>query len=300
LTFIKKGKFDHFIGKDVGRCIIVKEIGRGSMGVVYVAYQKTLKRPVAIKILPKETIRNPIVKKRFQSEAELAAILNHPNIIQIYDVGETEEFLYVIMQLVNGESLYQLLQRTRKHVLPSKRILPFHETFRIMLQILSAIGYAHDMDITHRDLKPANILIEEKTKRVYVSDFGIAKDIRGEDLDGGMILGTPLYISPEQAGGKETDKRTDIYSLGCILFEMTAGTLPIREDNLEEFLKRKVEDSRGVFTMSPSEVNPNIDDQLEGIILRAISYNKEDRFPDCGAFAREIEAYMKKVHLIPS
>jgi serine/threonine-protein kinase len=294
MASIKTADLDHFLGRDVSTCRIINEIGRGSMAVVYKGFQKTLKRPVAIKILPKASMQNPQMKRRFQQEAETAAILNHPNIVQIYEIGETEDSIFVIIQLIQGHSLDNILKRAAKHVIPSKRILLFNETFRILCQLLDALGYAHEMEIIHRDIKPANIMIDEKSGRAFISDFGIAKDIRGENLDGGMILGTPLYVSPEQAAGKEIDGRADIYSLGCMLFEMTAGYLPLRDKSPRQFWKRKLEDRTGVFSKSPSEVNPQVDPKLEAIILKAIAFDPADRFPDCRTFNEEIELYSEK------
>ena len=294
---IKDTDFNHFLGRDVGSCRIIKELGRGSMAVVYKGFQKTLKRPVAIKILPKVAIENPKVEKRFQQEAETAAILSHSNIIQIYEIDKTKDFHFVIMQLIEGHSLADMIKKIRKHVIPSKRIIPFSNTFRIILQILDALNYAHEMEIAHRDIKPANILIEERSKRALISDFGIAKDFRAEDLDGGMILGTPLYISPEQASGRDIDGRTDIFSMGCILFEMLAGRLPLYSEPPNKFWKRKLEDRNGVFAKSPSDVNPKIDADLEGIILKSIAFDPADRFQDCQTFMERIEHYRQKKNI---
>jgi serine/threonine-protein kinase len=190
-----------------------------------------------------------------------------------------------------------MIKKIRKHVIPSKRTILFSYTFRIILQILDALNYAHEMEIAHRDIKPANILIEERSKRALISDFGIAKDFRAEDLDGGMILGTPLYISPEQASGRDIDGRTDIFSMGCILFEMLAGRLPLYSEPHNKFWKRKLEDRNGVFAKSPSDVNPKIDADLEGIILKSIAFDPADRFQDCQTFMEGIEHYRQKKNI---
>jgi serine/threonine-protein kinase len=282
---------DHLIGATLGTCKVVKELGRGSMGIVYVGYQTTLKRPVAIKILPKEVMVDPVAGKRFLQEAETAAILSHPNVIPIFEVGETEDLFFTVMQLIKGLALSQLLERVRKHPVPSRRLVPLDESFRILLQILDGLGYAHGEEIVHRDIKPANILLEAKTHRALISDFGIAFELRGEDLDQGRALGTPLYMAPEQAASQQVDPRADIYSLGVMLFEMAVGNLPIYAEPIQKLRQRKLSEPLGLFNKRPSETHPRVDARLEEIILRAMAFSREDRYPDCEEFARDLRDY---------
>jgi len=285
---------DHLVGSTLGTCRIIKELGRGSMGIVFLGYQVTLKRPVAVKVLPKELVLDPVAGARFRQEAETAAILSHPHIIPIYEVGETESLYFMVMQLVRGMALSQVLDRVRKHPVPSKRLMELGEGIRILLQVLDALSYAHDEEIVHRDIKPANILLEAKTRRVLVSDFGIAKELRGEDLDGGKALGTPLYMAPEQAMGQEVDGRADIYAVGVILFEMAVGSLPIYPEPVEKLRQRKVSDPLGMFSKRPSQCHPRVDRELEGIIMKAISLKPEDRYQDCPEFSRALRAYRSR------
>jgi|Deesub1362A_J573_1020465.scaffolds.fasta_scaffold00060_57 serine/threonine-protein kinase len=291
---IRTVSLDHLLGATLGTCRVVKELGRGSMGVVFVGYQTTLKRPVALKVLPKALIRDPIAGRRFLQEAETAAILSHPNIISIFEVGETEDLYYMVMQLVRGMSLSKLLERVRRHPIPSRRLLSMEEVLRIFLQLLDGLAYAHDEEIVHRDIKPANLLIEAKNKRLLISDFGIAKELRGEDLDQGKILGTPLYMAPEQTAGKDVDARADIYAAGVILFELAAGVLPIYDEPLPRLKQRKLTEPLGLFNRRPSEVHPRVDERLERIILRAISREPEDRYPTCRHFAEDLQRYREE------
>jgi len=285
---------NHLVGSALGTCRIVKELGRGSMGIVFLGYQTTLKRPVAVKVLPKALVVDPVAGARFRQEAETAAILTHPHIIPIYEVGETEELYFMVMQLVKGMALSQVLERVRKHPVPSRRLLPLGEGIRILLQVLDGLSYAHEEEVVHRDIKPANILLEAKTRRVLLSDFGIAKELRGEDLDQGRALGTPLYMAPEQAMSKEVDGRADIYAVGVILFEMAVGTLPIYPEPVEKLRQRKVSEPLGMFSKRPSQCHPRVDGELEGIILKAMSLKPEDRFPNCEEFARALSEYRSK------
>ncbi|NTU48146.1 MAG: serine/threonine protein kinase, partial [Syntrophobacteraceae bacterium] len=166
--------FEHLVGQEVGTAVLLKELSRGGMGVIFIAYQKTLKRQIAVKILPKSLL-TPSAADLFHQEAESAAILSHPNIVPIYEVGETVDFLFFTMQLVRGLPLSQLIKRIQQHVLPSKRFFPIKETLRILSGVLDALDYAHQQEIIHRDIKPANILIEAHANRPIITDFGIAK-----------------------------------------------------------------------------------------------------------------------------
>ena len=218
---------DHLIGKEVGTATILKELARGGMAIVFIAYQRTLKRQIALKILPKKLL-TPKTARRFQSEAESAAILSHPNIIPVYEVGETDDFLFFTMQLVQGKSLGRIIEMVRKNLLPSRRTLPLEEAVRITTEVLDALYYAHGEDIIHRDIKPDNILVEKHTQRPLITDFGVAKVLRGEDERMPMIQGTPVYMPPEQILGREVDARSDIYAVGTMLFKMLAPNCRFR------------------------------------------------------------------------
>ena len=280
-----------FIGRQIGNVTIVKELGSGGMGVVFIGFQQSLKRQVVVKVLPKAVITDEDVKEMFRIEAETVAILNHPNIIPIFDMGETEDFFYQVMQLVNGPDLGIILKRCQKHPVPGKRRLPLSQTIDIIINVLDGLSYAHEEGIVHQDIKPGNILIDDRTKRPLIVDFGIARVAHDEYRAQGIIVGTPIYMSPEQARGTPTDGRTDIYATGVMLFKMAAGTLPLRDKKARELLLRKTRKPQEFFTKKPSEVSDLIDSPLEELILKAIAINKEDRYQNCIQFKKDLEHY---------
>src|SRR5688572_25278007 len=202
-----------------GRYSLERELGRGGMGVVYLAHEVRLDRLVAIKLLPPEFARQPTLRARFLREAHLAARLSHPNIVPIHAVDEGGAFVFYVMAYVNGETLSDRVR--------SRGPLPAHEVSRIMREVAWALAYAHAQGIVHRDVKPANILLETGTNRAVVTDFGIARlaNVPGETA-AGELLGTPEYMSPEQACAEQLDGRSDLYSLGIVGYFATTGTLP--------------------------------------------------------------------------
>lgn len=262
-----------YVGTNIGTVTLVKLLGQGSMGAVFVGYQTTLKRQVAVKILPKSLANSPKAQKMFRDEAETIGILNHPNIVPVYEMGETSDFFFQIMQLIAGNDLRTLLVRARKHPVPTKRILPFSETIHYLCQVLDALEYAHDEGVVHQDIKPANILIDDRFKRPIVADFGIARTVWAEYSASSSLFGTPLYISPEQAARSETDGRTDMYAVGVILMEMVAGVLPVRSESPADMIQRKKTDPDSFFTATAS--------------LPA------NRFADCLEFKVALETYTR-------
>lgn len=237
----------------------------------------------------------PRTAERFQQEAESAAILSHPNILPVYEVGETDDFLFLTMQLVQGESLGRRIEMAKRHLLPSRRQLPLEETLRIVSQILDALDYAHGQEIVHRDMKPDNILIEKHTERPLITDFGLAKVLRGEDDSKPMIQGTPVYMPPEQIMGEEVDGRSDIYAMGTMLFKMLSPDLPFPDfDTKLSLLKQKILRKDGIFTKPPSKLNSDINKEMDRIIWKATAYRREDRYATCGEFAKDLDAYQKR------
>jgi serine/threonine protein kinase len=296
MTSIKELNLDYLIGQEVGTATILKELARGGSAIVFIAFQRTLKRQIAVKILPKALLTAETAE-RFQMEAESAAILSHPNIIQIYEVGATDDFLFFAMQLVQGKSLADYLKAARKHVLPSRRILPVKTTVDIMRKVLDALDYAHHQNIIHRDIKPGNVLFETHSKRPIVLDFGIAKTLRGPDEDSSVIQGTPVYMAPEQILNEGIDVRTDVYAAGVMLFEMLVSKLPMPPWNSARgLLQMKLDKKDQLFLRRPSELNETIHPDLDEIVLKAVSYYPDMRFSDCREFLEQLEAY-KAEHL---
>jgi serine/threonine protein kinase len=280
---------DHLIGHEIGTSVLLRELGRGNMAAIFIAYQRTLKRQIAAKILPKSLL-TPFASERFRQEAESAAILSHPNIVTVYETGETNEFLYILMQLVKGKSLADHLRLIKSHVLPSRRVLPVEKTLRIIADVLSALDYAHRQDIVHRDIKPANILIESHTGRPIITDFGLATTTRtsGEDF----LAGTPVYMAPEQMKCRPVDGRADIYATGMMLFEMLASDLPQRRlTTMEEVLQIKLEVKKRLFRKTPSEINLMLDREMDNILLKALSPDPEERYATCAEFLESLMSY---------
>jgi serine/threonine protein kinase len=294
MTSIKALDVKHLIGKKIGTSTILSELDRGGMAIIFIAFQRTLKRRIAVKILPKILISSKKAEL-FQQEAEAAAVLSHPNIIQIFDVGEIDEFIYFTMQLIKGKPLTYLLKTVKKQVLPSKRFMPVKVIIHIITQILDALGYAHHQGIIHRDIKPDNIMIEKHTKRPIITDFGVAKVLSGAKEDHSITRGSPLYMPPEQIINESTDNRSDIYAAGIMLFEMLVPNLPLPKfESYEDLLKQKLLNKRGIMLKNPSELNPFLNKVMDEIVLKAIAYNPEDRFVNCYEFKNALEEYQKK------
>lgn len=291
---LENPKFEprEFIGKEVNNVTLVELIGRGAMGAVFVGYQKSLKRKVAIKIFPKEAAEDGSYKIQFRDEAEIVAGLNHPNIVTVFDMGDTEQFLFITMQLVVGEDLRSLIHRHQLHPVPARRTIDLRKVLSLMIPVLDALAYAHDEGVVHQDIKPGNILIEERTGRSFLADFGIARSaMNAKDDEESMVMGTPLYIAPEQISEERSDPRSDIYSAGTVLYEAIAGKLPFQKTTIEALLNLKMNDPAKLYTTLPSQFCPAIDTDLEKIILQAIAPRKEDRFQTCRIFHQLLSAY---------
>lgn len=294
MTSIAKLKVDHLIGRQLGTSTIIKELARGGMAVVFIAYQRSLKRQIAVKILPKSLLTQKTADL-FRQEAESAAILSHPNILQIYEVGETDEFLFFTMQLIQGLSVAKSLAMAKKNILPSKRLLPLDTTIRIITQVLDALNYAHTQEIIHRDIKPANILIEKHTQRAMITDFGVAKVLRGENEKHPMLLGTPTYMAPEQVLRTQMDSRIDIYAVGTMLFQMLVPELPLpKHKSKAELLKQKALNKNGIFQKKPSELNPGLNRDMDVIVQKATAFDPDERYATCRDFINELEEYRRK------
>ncbi len=284
--------FDHLIGQTVGTSVLLKKLDQGSMSVVFVAYQKSLKRQIAAKILPKALL-TPKIAELFHQEAESAAFLSHPCIIPVYEVGETDDFLFFTMQLVRGKSLTAYIRKARKNVLPSKRMLPLPSTLKIIVKVLDALDYANGLGIIHRDIKPGNILVESHSQRPLVTDFGVARSYSGSSDESRILVGTPTYMAPEQIVSGIVDSSADVYAAGVMLFEMLAGQLPYPPyDSALKLLKIKVRFRDRLFQKKPSETNPAVDKDLDDIVMKAVAYDKARRYGTCKAFAQDIEQYI--------
>jgi len=266
----------------IGHYRIVSELGRGGMGVVYKAHEESLNRFVAIKVLGEHLMEDPTQIERFIREAQSAASLNHPNIVQIYSVSEDNDLHYFAMEYVSGRSLQQIL-RTRGP-------LESEQVARIALQTASGLQAAHEQGIIHRDIKPANLLIDDRGL-VKIADFGLALmgGAASRLTATGMFMGTPGYLSPEQCLDQEVDKRTDIYSLGVTLFEALSGKTPFVADSPLALLRQIVD----VEPPDLGELNPEVDPELRAIVARMMAKDRNLRVASCGELIGAFEAYLE-------
>ena len=261
---------------------IVAELGRGGMGVVYKAHEESLNRFVAIKVLGEHLTEDPTQIERFIREAQSAASLNHPNIVQIFAVSEEDGRHYFVMEYVSGRSLQQILR--------SRGPLEPEQVARIALQTASGLEAAHEKGIIHRDIKPANLLIDDRGL-VKIADFGLALmgDAASRLTATGMFMGTPGYLSPEQCLDQEVDNRTDIYSLGVTLFEALSGKTPFVADSPLALLRQIVD----VEPPDLGELNPEVDPELRAIVARMMAKDRDLRAASCNELTGTLEAYLE-------
>ncbi len=271
-------------GGQIGPFRIERELGRGAVGVVYLAHDTKLDRPVAIKSLPAEVMENPKVRSRFSREARVLASLNHPNIATIYEqLEEAEGVGYLVLEYVPGQTLAERI---------AKRPIKLEEALSIVLQIAEAVAAAHEHDVIHRDLKPGNIKITPEGK-VKVLDFGLAKAVGGQALDQqstitepGRVIGTPAYMSPEQARGKPTDKRSDIWSFGCVLYEMLTGRMPFRDETISDTLAN-ILDQDPDWQLLPREAGP----QVRKVLYKCLEKDPDSRYQSATQIRQDLYSY---------
>ncbi len=282
---------DDYVGKIIsGKYRIEQMIGEGGMGRVYKALQVALDKPVVLKVLRKSLLSDERTVQRFQREAKAASRLNHANSISVLDFGRTDDgALFIAMEFVSGKDLHQIL--SKEWPLPEARII------RIISQVLSALADAHSAGVIHRDLKPENIMVEQRRGEpdfVKVLDFGIAKitDSTGDDgpalTRAGFVCGTPEYMSPEQARGGALDARSDLYSVGVILYQLTTGLLPFESDSAVGFATKHLSEE----PPPPSKRRPDarISPAMERLIMRVLSKDPNQRPATAEAFRSELAA----------
>jgi Tol biopolymer transport system component len=262
---------DHVSGGQLGQYQVLEELGRGGMAVVYKAYQPALERYVAIKVLPQQFTFDQEFVDRFLREARAAARLSHPHIVTIHDVGQADDTYFIVMEYLEGPSLADLI-RERGALLPQ-------QVARIVAQVASALDYAHGLGFVHRDVKPTNILLDARGA-AQLTDFGIVKAAEGMRLtQTGTLLGTPEYMSPEQAKGLGLDHRSDVYSLGVVAYEMLMGRTPFSGETMA-VLHAHVYDSPDLRSLSA---------RLQEVLGRALAKNPEQRYASAEALARALQ-----------
>ena len=251
-----------------GRYEIIRSIGEGGMANVYLGYDTILDRNVAIKILRGDLSNDEKFVRRFQREALSASSLAHPNIVEMYDVGEDDNIYYIVMEYVEGKTLKQLLKK--------RGSLTLSEAIDIMLQITDGMAHAHNSYIIHRDLKPQNIMIKDDGQ-IKITDFGIAMALNATQLtQTNSVMGSVHYLPPEQASGKGCTIKSDIYSMGIIFYELLTGSLPFRGENAVEIALKHMRDPLPDLR----EENPSIPQSIENIILKSTAKNPKNRYDD--------------------
>jgi serine/threonine-protein kinase len=266
------------LGKSIGgRYVIEGFLGEGGMAQVYAARHPRLNRKVAIKLLYRHLSSDPQFRIRFEREAQAIAALRHPHIVQVYDFDFDESLrqFFMVIEYIEGKTLSEIIKE-------ADGLLPLAQSLRIMEELADALNYAHREGTQHRDIKPSNIMIE-KGQRTVLMDFGIAKIVRDgaqQITASGAIVGTPSYLSPEQANGQAGDQRSDIYSLGIVFFQLATGRLPFQGDTpIATVLKHITE-----VAPRPTQFNPSLPIGIESVILRCLAKNPDDRYQSAGDF----------------
>ncbi|MGW3148235.1 serine/threonine-protein kinase [Streptomyces sp. NPDC001177] len=273
------------VGTQIAGYEVLREIGHGGMAVVYCARDLRLDRTVALKLLTPEMARNDTFRKRFMHESRVAAAIDHPHIVPIFEAGEKDGVLYIAMRYVSGCDLRALLDQ--------EGVLSVDAALRIAGQVASALDAAHEHDLVHRDVKPGNVLVAQGTdsehpEHVYLTDFGLTK--KSLSLSGfttvGEFVGTLDYVAPEQISGRPVDGRCDLYSLACVVYEILAGRPPFRQEDDIALLWAHQYDTPPSLSEMRSELPP----ELDGVVAKALAKVPEDRYGSCLEFAGALRA----------
>ncbi|MDD5643894.1 MAG: protein kinase [bacterium] len=273
-------KIDQEIPQRIGDYKIISNIGHGAMGVVYEAYQTSLKRKVAIKVIPQSLSAFPEIVKRFEIEATSAAQLRHPNIVTIFEFGKDNHIYFYAMEYIHGKTLEDKLKKEK---------IPLEKALNLIVRIGEGLSYAHEHGIIHRDIKPSNIIIDEEGHPL-IADFGLAKVEETEEITSNKVMGTPSYMSPEQANPElknKIDKRSDIFSLGVLFYRMLVGEVPFKgRSNLEIIKKIAEQDPK-----YPRKANPEIPVDIEAVILKSIEKAPANRYQTVREFIDDINRF---------
>ncbi len=262
----------------LGRYQIISELGQGAMGVVYKAKDPLIDREVAIKTINLSLAQEEReeYEARFYQEAKAAGRLSHPNIVTIYDVGRTEDIAYIAMEYLQGREL--------RDILNDNRILPLAQVIDIISQVALGLSYAHEHEIVHRDIKPSNVMVI-RDGHVKITDFGIARMASAAvRTQTGMVLGSPKYMSPEQVMGKLTDQRSDIFSLGVMLYEMLTGQAPFMGENVNAIMYQTL----NAVPSAPSTMNTDVPEMLNFIVAKALAKDLDSRYQNARDLANDL------------
>jgi hypothetical protein len=254
---------------------VIDLIGHGGMGSVYRAHQLDLDRDVALKVIHRQYTQDLAFRERFKGEMKMASAIDHPNVVSVFEAGEAGGEMFISMALVPGKNLAEIIKK-------QGRLTPERAT-RLVSQVASALDAAHDRGIVHRDVKPGNVLIDERVDHAYLTDFGIAKSLEATKANTmtGQAVGAMRYISPEQAKNDPVDERSDVYSLGCVLYEALTGDLVFGEGSDASILLAKVNGDIDLPTHAVSSLDPGFDD----VVAKALSLDPDERFQSAGELA---------------
>src|SRR5580692_12282598 len=269
-------------GLKAGRYEISGELGRGAMGVVYKATDPVIGRTVAVKTIKLSEegtgLSRPELLTRFQTEARAAGLLTHPNIVVVFDAGEEDGLFYITMEFVEGRSLQTLID--------SRQPFPVSRVLKLMEQVCSALDFAHQHNVVHRDIKPANLMMTADDT-VKITDFGTAKILQFGTAQTAHVMGTPSYMSPEQVKGKPVDGRSDIFSLGVILYEMMTGEKPFPGQNITTVIYKIINEE----PIPPRSLDSSIHPGLSAVITRALAKDPGERYQSCHELLSALKNY---------
>jgi len=278
----EEGKMAGMIGKEIGSYRIIEQIGTGGMATVYRAYHATMDRYVAVKVLPEQMSQDESFRRRFEQEVKVVARLKHAHILPVHDYGEVEGRLYLVMRYIEAGTLKDRLARGP---------LDLAEVSCIIRQVGRALEYAHRMGVVHRDVKPSNVLVDAEGN-CYLTDFGLARMLEASvQLTATGVVGTPDYMSPEQGRGERVDARSDVYSLGVMLYEMVTGRVPYEAETPLAVILKHITAPLPL----PREVAPGIPEGVERVILRALAKDADDRFQTMEEMVVALDAVVQAV-----
>jgi len=270
-------------GTTLGRYKIIEEIGRGAMGIVYRGIDPAINRPVALKTVRLDVAVPPSEKEELRSrllrEAQAAGQLSHPNIVTVFDVGSQGDVYYIAMEYLKGYTLERAVQK--------KLTLNYKIFAKLMIQVCDALEYAHSNDLVHRDVKPANIMVLDNF-RVKVMDFGIARVMNSNMTQTGVALGTPSYISPEQLSGHGVDRRSDIFSLGVVMYELLTKDKPFSGESINKLIFNILNST----PRRPTQLDSNIPDAFDRICLKALEKDPRQRYQYAADLSRDLKEFI--------
>ncbi len=289
---------EQLVGQSLDRYRLVALLGEGGMGAVFRAYDLTLQRDVAVKVMHPQFARQADFQERFLREARSAAQMNHLGIVQIHDFGQAQSHLYIVMEFIPGGNLRMLLRDLKA----TNQWIALDAAIQLVRQVALAIDYAHRHGVLHRDIKPDNIMLrfepgDELSYQPVITDLGLAKLLEGEELTlPGASMGTPAYMSPEQALGEQLDARSDVYSLGILLYELAVGQLPFPIENLAQAIRYHTKE----LPPAPRSVRPDLPASVEAVVLKALSKEPDRRFADARALAVALAGTLPNVAQVVS